>query len=75
MRSKEIHRVDRLKLAFLLLFASIAFVPIGCGPQQSDRLVVATSWPKADRLRVEDEFADWVRPRARSAPGRSASSG
>ena len=61
MRSKGIHRVDRLAMAFLVVFASIAFVPIGCGPLESDRLVVATSWPKADRLRIEDEFADWLR--------------
>ncbi len=61
MRSKRIHRVSRLAIAFSVMFASIAFVPLGCGPQESDRLVVATSWPEADRLRIEEEFAGWVR--------------
>ena len=61
MRSQGIHRVDRLAMAFSVVFASIAFVPIGCGPLESDRLVVATSWSPADRLRIEEEFADWLR--------------
>ncbi len=61
MRSEGIHRVDRWARAALIAFASIAFVPIGCGPPEPDRLVVATSWPMADRLRIENEFADWLR--------------
>ena len=32
----------------------------GCGPLAGDALVIATSWPAADRIRIETEFAGWL---------------
>ena len=32
----------------------------GCDRPAGDRLVVATSWPEADRRRIESEFAGWL---------------
>ena len=39
----------------------------GCTPRAPDRLVVATSWPAAERTRLEAEFQSWVAASARSS--------
>ncbi len=44
----------------VVLLAICTVVPMGCNRRESDRLVVATSWPRTDRLRIEAQFADWV---------------
>jgi hypothetical protein len=45
---------------------------MGCDRRQSDRLVVATSWPRADRDRISAAFADWL---AAEDPGRPVAAG
>ena len=55
----------------VVLLAIGTFVPMGCHRWESDRLLVATSWPSAERLRIEAQFADWVAA-ARPAEPRTA---
>ncbi len=60
MRILRFPRNHRFALAVLVALAGIATVPIGCGPLESERLIVASSWSSADRLRIENEFARWT---------------
>ncbi len=43
-----------------VLLAIGAFVPMGCDGLESDRLVIATTWPRADRDRIAIQFGEWV---------------
>jgi hypothetical protein len=52
--------MNRFAAAVLAALVGTALVPMGCGPLESDRLVVATTWSSADRLRIETGFAKWV---------------
>src|SRR5438477_9530737 len=60
MQPTASHGVDRVVTAALVAWAGVAFGPVGCDVPPSDRLVIATSWPLADRRRLESEFAGWV---------------
>jgi hypothetical protein len=60
--------MNRFASAVLVALAAAVSAATGCGPPPSDRLVVATSWPSADRLRIEAAFARWTT--AAAAAGR-----
>ena len=70
MRLLGIPRMDRFAPSVLVAMVAIAFVPMGCGPLESDRLVVATSWPLPDRLRIETKLAEWLATSGPSGLGR-----
>ena len=44
----------------LVALAGCVLVLTGCDRRESDRLLVATSWPRAERHRMEAQFAEWV---------------
>jgi hypothetical protein len=52
---------------FLGLIGLFAVAP-GCEPAVSDPLVIATSWPAADRRRIETEFAGWLEQHSEASP-------
>ena len=68
MRILGIPRIGRFTPAVLVALIATAWVPGGCAPRPSDRLVVATSWPIADRLRLESAFARWAGVSGTSGP-------
>jgi hypothetical protein len=44
----------------VLVLAGATLGAISAGRAVRDRLLIATSWPPADRQRIESEFHDWV---------------
>ncbi len=46
--------------AVVLALAAVGCIIAGCGRSGPDRLLVATTWPKPDRDRLESEFQGWV---------------
>jgi hypothetical protein len=51
--------VQNTRVLILGLACQVAVLS-GCDRREGDRLVVATSWPTADRQRMESDFADWL---------------
>jgi hypothetical protein len=47
-------------LARLLILAGGVAVSPACGGPESQNLVVATCWPRAECARLESEFRDWI---------------
>jgi hypothetical protein len=61
MRGSTTRTEGRRVLAVMVALAGVLSGSAGCEPSgsNSDRLVVATSWPPVDRLRLESEFPIW----------------
>src|ERR1700722_19580380 len=52
---------QRIVLAGSMALLGVIIGAAGCDPNASDVLVVATSWPLADRSVLESEFQNWVK--------------
>jgi hypothetical protein len=61
MNRFETSRRHRTVLAGLMALIGVMTGAAGCDPSASDGLVVATSWPLADRRRMESEFQNWLK--------------
>jgi hypothetical protein len=45
---------------WILGLACLLAAPTGCEPLSRDRLLIATSWPSAERRRIETDFVGWL---------------
>jgi hypothetical protein len=60
MDTQERSRVHPVPSIGLFALWATILVLAGCGDPTGDRVVVATSWPLAERRRLETEFGAWV---------------